>query len=1434
MNGAVPVDAAHPPSHYQAPPARPVPPRTIPTPQGQANGGYQPHHAYAQPSTITGYEQSPHPPAAKTAPTASYEQPMPPSSDKPATDDDFFNGGYEQEEHVSTFQDEPKEQVNDVDFFDGDYEGGEQTTEAEDPEAVHDEPTSFVDGQEEEQPPPSASYLYGASPYAPPTEDIEPEAFQASSPPRQAATISSPPRAIQPNPYAPPAPTAKVASPQHRADPYAPAAAAAASSPPTSRYAPLPASNLSSPPRNPYAPVAAPSQPPAANPYGPPPVPQQQPADPYAPAAAATNPYAPPPAGPATNAYAPPANLSIKPTPNPYAVPPQPAAAQAAKPYKPYAPSRSNTLSVPGQQGYGSPEMPVQTLSYIPSTFKPPVGSPAVFNNAYAPSPSLVGANDPLSRVSARAPVFSFGFGGRLVTCFHGGESLSTGFDVALSSRNTTSIKIHTLNKLLTKSALGTSEHEFPGPLFADPSTQSLVRSVASAQAKKAKVIAYLDSRATEIGQGLGYFSVAERRTAEAKMVLVKLLKIMVENDGKLSGSATIDSAVRGVLVPQLSTESSAAGNFTVTADAQADGASLYSAGALTNSSFEQPISVTSLRPSALNKIEEFLMKGERKQAYVYALDQKLWAHAMVIASSIDKEAWKEVVNEFIQTELGSHEEQQQQPHSAHSTSSFASVPSVDPQATSAAGGGRDGLRVAYKFYSGQGPAAVQELVPKQTLSRPGGGLMPPTSLGPGPVGPGLTPRTPGFPVATLNLPAPESLSKWRDTIAMMLPSTTPSAPDTFLTLTALGDQLATYSWVEAAHVCYLLSPQTSPLGASGSPAARVTLVGSKPPHLSPTFTRNPDNFTFSEILEYAMSLVPLAKGQEPFSGVVHMQPYRLLHASSLAEMGYIQEANRYCDAITASISKPSHLLTPTFVAQLRLLVDRISGTSHSEKANSWMGGKIAKPSLDSIGGWLEGRFTKLVTGDGEDEPEKKNSNAEQKPFDGPFAQYSAISNGPSARSSPTPRQPHHNPNSNPYAPPQRTTSAMAMSSPYSGYQSYAPVDRASSAMDHHARGRSSPAPPVPAFPSHLNMAGVNSSLSKYATAPSSHSKASTTSSLNETSSQASPLEDSPSQETPVQTHGGAGGGSWWDYSSSGDGSGGASTPTVSSFMKVDEPLAGGENGGDGFISLMDAQSVGYTASPAAPPAKRFEDEEDDMEDLGFGNSKKKQEEGAEGEEGGKATEKKVEQRPAPKPIQKGLDEAPAGGGGWLSKWWKGGSKEGSSGPVKASLGEENSFYYDKDLKKWVNKKSGGDPTPAPAPPPPPSRSQTASPSRNAPLRPSPLGGGSTPPPRAASAMGGMATDGSTPPPARVRSNLVPSAAANEGGSFSSTPPPPSGPPGVGGPPPPMGGSRPPSTAPPGSPGPGSGPPSRPRSQAAKKNIRSRYVDVFSQEGGAS
>lgn len=128
------------------------------------------------------------------------------------------------------------------------------------------------------------------------------------------------------------------------------------------------------------------------------------------------------------------------------------------------------------------------------------------------------------------------------MTCFHGSGTLNTGFDVALSARQSTDVHIRLVHNLVPESALDLLETSFPGPLFNDPGTPtatSLVRSgAAQAKTKKAKVIKYLDDRIEELTRGLGYFAAGsmDKYHSEGKLVLAQLLKAMVEHDGRLSG----------------------------------------------------------------------------------------------------------------------------------------------------------------------------------------------------------------------------------------------------------------------------------------------------------------------------------------------------------------------------------------------------------------------------------------------------------------------------------------------------------------------------------------------------------------------------------------------------------------------------------------------------------------------------------------------------------------------------------------------------------------------------------------------------------------------------------------------------------------------------------------------------------------------------------
>lgn len=90
------------------------------------------------------------------------------------------------------------------------------------------------------------------------------------------------------------------------------------------------------------------------------------------------------------------------------------------------------------------------------------------------------------------------------------------------------------------------------------------------------------------------------------------------------------------------------------------------------------------VKSSTLDKLQDYLLRGDRQLAYRHALDERLWAHAMLISSSLDKDAWREVVTEFIRTELGVD----------------AARAAFDPS------NGRESLRVAYSLFSGQGAAA--------------------------------------------------------------------------------------------------------------------------------------------------------------------------------------------------------------------------------------------------------------------------------------------------------------------------------------------------------------------------------------------------------------------------------------------------------------------------------------------------------------------------------------------------------------------------------------------------------------------------------------------------------------------------------------------------------------------------------------------------------
>lgn len=132
-----------------------------------------------------------------------------------------------------------------------------------------------------------------------------------------------------------------------------------------------------------------------------------------------------------------------------------------------------------------------------------------------------------------------------LVLCSHKNPAEAGGFDTAMSARPATTISFKPIKDVVPSSMISTQTQAgspFPGPLFCDQATAAagmLAGAAANIKAKKTALLQWFDELATEAEREVGYVgsdSLVGRAKAEGKSVLIKLLKVLVENDGKLAG----------------------------------------------------------------------------------------------------------------------------------------------------------------------------------------------------------------------------------------------------------------------------------------------------------------------------------------------------------------------------------------------------------------------------------------------------------------------------------------------------------------------------------------------------------------------------------------------------------------------------------------------------------------------------------------------------------------------------------------------------------------------------------------------------------------------------------------------------------------------------------------------------------------------------------
>ncbi|KAI9032725.1 Sec23-binding domain of Sec16-domain-containing protein [Phycomyces nitens] len=461
-------------------------------------------------------------------------------------------------------------------------------------------------------------------------------------------------------------------------------------------------------------------------------------------------------------------------------------------------------------------------------------------DNAYGEEPipqSLELPQDPLKRYGG-CPLISFGFGGKMCLMFpHTVQRFTTaGYDTSapIIKKMPSAIKICHLRDVVGGDQDSTvrSMSSFVGPVLFDAKS--------SVKAKKKEVLAYMDKRLEEYDSLLNAASSNGESLddIENKSLLWKLVKTLIEQEGSLGDNDKMDAAVRGLLWPVSTTAAEEDNtNFSVPAYGQT-----------TMASAEEEESDYS--EIVLNKLQKFLENGDREGAVDYAVQEDMWAHALVISSCVNKELWKKVTNEFIEREL------------------CATVESKQTRVYHNVMGDKQALRVLYALFAGSGPGAMTEFVKsseKHVTSHYG-----------------ATPTT--SPVSV------EQLRQWRETLLLILANRTPRDVEA---ITALGDILKAQGWTGAAHFCYVVSPQSSLHSGIDAPHVRFTLLGVDGNNIS----KDLDGIHLSELYEYALSSKQATVSSLPF-----LQAYKLAYAWQLADYGFTALAQRYCEAIAGAI----------------------------------------------------------------------------------------------------------------------------------------------------------------------------------------------------------------------------------------------------------------------------------------------------------------------------------------------------------------------------------------------------------------------------------------------------------------------------------------------------------------------------------------------------
>jgi COPII coat assembly protein SEC16 len=213
----------------------------------------------------------------------------------------------------------------------------------------------------------------------------------------------------------------------------------------------------------------------------------------------------------------------------------------------------------------------------------------------------------------------------------------------------------------------------------------------------------------------------------------------------ELTNSAELEKSIKEVLLPQAANADNVDGSetFGVTASILAN-----TTAAQSNTVDPNALATYNLTSDFLRSMRTLLMQGDRQTAIRKAVDQKMWGHALLIASSVNQTVWRDTVEQFIRSELRDT-----------GTKDF------------------DSLRFLYGLLGGEGESAVNE-------------LLPPINRMVSSIHPSATSQAPKF-------------GSWKESVGMVLLSK--GSMDCSAAVIGLGQSLVNEGRVDAGHAWYKL-----------------------------------------------------------------------------------------------------------------------------------------------------------------------------------------------------------------------------------------------------------------------------------------------------------------------------------------------------------------------------------------------------------------------------------------------------------------------------------------------------------------------------------------------------------------------------------------------------------------------------------------------------